>query len=70
MNSRPTSGPTPLSSQLDANFHSGAADLRSLVGSDVAQQWLPASWLNSITDLSFSITGLWDSISNALSLVL
>ncbi len=70
MNSRPTSGPTPLSSQLDADFHSGAANLRSLVNSDLAQQVLPASWQNSITELSFSITALWDSIVNAVSLVL
>jgi len=61
---------TPLSSTLHYNFHSGAQDVRDFAASDVAAQWLPASWRQSLTDLSFSVTGLWDSLVRALMLAL
>lgn len=61
---------TPLSSTLHSNFHSGAQDVRNFAASDIAAQWVPASWLQSITDLTYSVTGLWDSLVHALMLVL
>lgn len=57
---------TQLSSQLNANFHSGAADVRSLAWGDPADAWLPTSWQQSLTDLSFSVTALWDAIVAAV----
>lgn len=63
-------GPTPLSSQLNINFHLGAEDVRTFAWSNIASDWLPTSWQESITDLSYSVTGLWDSIYRAIMLVL
>lgn len=63
-------GMTPLSSTLHYNFHSGAQDVRDFAASDVAAQWLPGSWRQSLTDLTYSVTGLWDSLVRALMLVL
>lgn len=60
---------TPLSSTLDRNFHSGANDVRTLAWSETASQWLPTSWQQSITDLTYSVTGLWDSLVNGIMLV-
>ncbi|QYH20026.1 hypothetical protein JKI95_03040 [Corynebacterium aquatimens] len=59
---------TPLSSMLNVNFHSGAEDLRSIAWSGPADQWLPTSWQQSLTDLSYSVTGLWDSLVRAIML--
>lgn len=61
---------TPLSSQLNANFHSGAEDVRRIDWSVPADRWLPTSWQQSIDALSYSVTGLWDSVYRALMLVL
>ncbi|AQQ14778.1 hypothetical protein CGLAU_04010 [Corynebacterium glaucum] len=63
-------GMTPLSSTLHHNFHSGAQDVRDFAASDLAAQWIPGSWRQSLTDLSYSVTGLWDSLVRALMLVL
>lgn len=60
---------TPLSSLLDTNFHLGAQDVRTLAWTEQATQWLPTSWQQSITDLTYSVTGLWDSLVAALMLV-
>ena len=53
---------------LNVNFHSGAEDLRSIAWSGPADQWLPTSWQQSLTDLSYSVTGLWDSLVRAIML--
>lgn len=60
---------TSLSSTLNRNFHLGAEDARTLAWSDAANQWLPTSWQRSIETLSYSVTGLWDSVVGALMLV-
>ena len=66
----PYAGPTPLSSQLNTNFHLGAQDVRTLTWTNLAGDWLPTSWQESITALSHSVTGLWDSVYRAVMLVL
>lgn len=60
---------TPLSSTLNRNFHLGAQDTRRFVWSNLANDWLPTSWQESITQLSYSVTGLWDSVIRAIELV-
>lgn len=60
---------TPLSSMLNRNFHLGAQDTRRFAWSNLASDWLPTSWQESITTLSYSVTGLWDSIIRAIELV-
>lgn len=66
----PYAGPTQLSSQLNTNFHLGAQDVRTLTWTNLASDWLPTSWQESITKLSYSVTGLWDSVYRAVMLVL
>lgn len=60
---------TPLSSALNRNFHLGAQDTRRFVWSNLVNDWLPTSWQESITQLSYSVTGLWDSVIRAIELV-
>lgn len=57
---------SPLSSMLHANFHSGAQDVRAIAWSDIIP--LPETWRQSITDLSYSVTGLWDSVIRAIQI--
>lgn len=56
-----------LSSVLTHNMHSGAQDLRNLLGTP-ATEWIPASWQQSLYDLSYSVVGLWDSIMRAFAI--
>lgn len=69
MTPTPYAGPTALSSQLNVNFHLGAEDVRTATWTNLASQWLPTSWQESITKLSYSVTGLWDSIYRAAMLL-
>ena len=59
-----------LSSQLTYNMHHGAQDLRIMLTTDITNNFLPASWQESLSDLSFSVTGLWDSIVRGVSVLL
>ena len=56
-----------LSSQLNYNMHHGAEDLRTMLTTD---NFLPASWQDSLNALSFSVIGLWDSIVRGVSVLL
>ena len=58
------------SSQLTYNMHHGAQDLRIMLTTDITNNFLPASWQQSLSDLSFSVTGLWDSIVRGVSVLL
>ena len=59
-----------LSSQLTYNMHHGAEDLRIMLTTDITNNFLPASWQQSLSDLSFSVIGLWDSIVRGVSVLL
>jgi len=59
-----------LSSQLTYNMHHGAEDLRIMLTTDITNNFLPASWQQSLSDLSFSVVGLWDSIVRGVSVLL
>lgn len=59
-----------LSSQLSYNMHHGAEDLRIMLTTDITNNFLPASWQESLSDLSFSVIGLWDSIVRGVSVLL
>lgn len=59
-----------LSSQLTYNMHHGAEDLRIMLTTDITNNFLPASWQQSLSDLSFSVIGLWDSIVRGVSALL
>lgn len=59
-----------LSSQLNYNMHHGAEDLRIMLATDITNNFLPASWQDSLSDLSFSVIGLWDSIVRGVSVLL
>ena len=59
-----------LSSQLTYNMHHGADDLRIMLTTDITNNFLPASWQQSLSDLSFSVVGLWDSIVRGVSVLL
>ena len=59
-----------LSSQLTHNMHHGAEDLRIMLTTDITNNFLPASWQESLSDLSFSVIGLWDSIVRGVSVLL
>lgn len=59
-----------LSSQLNYNMHHGAEDLRIMLTTDITNNFLPASWQQSLSDLSFSVVGLWDSIVRGVSVLL
>ena len=59
-----------LSSQLTYNMHHGAEDLRTMLTTDITNNFLPASWQDSLSDLSFSVIGLWDSIVHGVSVLL
>ena len=59
-----------LSSQLTYNMHHGAEDLRTMLTTDITNNFLPASWQQSLSDLSFSAIGLWDSIVRGVSALL
>ena len=59
-----------LSSQLTHNMHHGAEDLRIMLTTDITNNFLPASWQDSLADLSFSVIGLWDSIVRGVSVLL
>ena len=59
-----------LSSQLTYNMHHGAEDLRIMLTTDITNNFLPASWQESLSDLSFSVVGLWDSIVRGVSVLL
>lgn len=59
-----------LSSQLTYNMHHGAEDLRIMLTTDITNNFLPASWQQSLSDLSFSVVGLWDSIVRGVSALL
>lgn len=59
-----------LSSQLNYNMHHGAEDLRIMLTTDITNNFLPASWQQSLSDLSFSVIGLWDSIVRGLGVLL
>lgn len=54
---------------MNVNFHLGAQDVRWLAWTEQASQWFPTSWQQSVTDLTYSVTGLWDSLVRALMLV-
>lgn len=58
-----------LSSQLDANMHSGAQDLRDALFTPNTA-FLPTSWQASLDQLSYSVIGLWDSIVRAVEMFL
>lgn len=59
-----------LSSQLNYNMHHGAEDLRIMLMSDITNNFLPASWQESLNVLSYSVIGLWDSIVRGVSVLL
>lgn len=59
-----------LSSQLNYNMHHGAEDLRIMLTTDITNNFLPGSWQDSLSDLSFSVIGLWDSIVRGVSVLL
>lgn len=59
-----------LSSQLNYNMHHGAEDLRIMLTTDITNNFLPASWQDSLSELSFSVIGLWDSIVRGVSVLL
>ena len=59
-----------LSSQLTYNMHHGAEDLRIMLTTDITNNFLPASWQQSLSDLSFSVIGLWDSIVRGVTVLL
>lgn len=59
-----------LSSQLNYNMHHGAEDLRIMLTTDITNNFLPASWQQSLSDLSYSVIGLWDSIVRGVSVLL
>ena len=59
-----------LSSQLNYNMHHGAEDLRTMLTTDITNNFLPASWQDSLNALSFSVIGLWDSIVRGVSVLL
>jgi len=59
-----------LSSQLNYNMHHGAEDLRTMLTTDITNNFLLASWQDSLSDLSFSVIGLWDSIVRGVSVLL
>ncbi|MDK6494087.1 hypothetical protein QP172_10175 [Corynebacterium coyleae] len=58
-----------LSSLLMYNIHHGAQDFRNALGNGAADAWLPASWQASLNDLSHSVVALWDSVINAISII-
>lgn len=59
-----------LSSLLNYNMHHGAEDLRTMLTTDITNNFLPASWQDSLNALSFSVIGLWDSIVRGVSVLL
>lgn len=59
-----------LSSQLTYNMHHGAEDLRIMLTTDITNNFLPASWQQSLSDLSFSVIGLWDSVIRGISVLM
>lgn len=59
-----------LSSQLTYNMHHGAEDLRIMLTTDITNNFLPASWQESLSDLSLSVIGLWDSIVRGVGVLL
>ena len=59
-----------LSSQLTYNMHHGAEDLRIMLTTDITNNFLPASWQQSLSELSFSVIGLWDSIVRGVTVLL
>lgn len=42
---------------------------RNALGNGAADAWLPASWQASLNDLSHSVVALWDSVINAISII-
>jgi len=41
-----------------------------MMPTDITNNFLPASWQDSLSDLSFSVIGLWDSTVRGVSVLL